>query len=204
MHFLDRLNIRFYHDDRLKEWEGHHAKVLGWSSTESQQSRFQTIYHALNFEQRSVLDLGCGYGDLKTFLDQRCQVAHYTGIDQQGSFIKQAKTLFSKQPNCRFFKADFSAVALPPADIVIASGSLNYRSRTKGYHPSLIKAMYRACHHAVAFNMLDSRHVSTGQLLASHHPEEVLQFCRSLCPASTLFSDYSQEDFTIVMMKQIT
>ncbi|MCG7495321.1 class I SAM-dependent methyltransferase [Vibrio sp. Of7-15] len=203
MHFLDRLNIRFYHDDRLKEWEGHHAKVLGWSSTESQQSRFNMIYQALNFERKSVLDLGCGYGDFKTFLDQRCQVAQYTGIDQQGSFIKQAKTLFSHQSNCRFFKADFSAVALPPADIVIASGSLNYRSRTKGYHPKLIKAMYRACHHAVAFNMLDSRYVSTGQLLAAHHPEEVLHFCRTLCPTTELLTNYSQEDFTIVMMKQV-
>ena len=86
VHLLDRLTIRFFHDERQKQFSGDHARSLGWNSTESQFLRFKTIANALSFENKRVLDLGCGYGDLKTFLDMSCCVKSYVGVDQQSSF----------------------------------------------------------------------------------------------------------------------
>lgn len=201
MHLLDRLTIRLFHDERQKQFSGDHAKSLGWSSTESQFLRFKTMAQAINFEQKTVLDLGCGYGDLKTFLDMSCTIKRYIGVDQQGSFIKQAKELFKHQSNCEFIKADFSATTLPRADIVVASGSLNYRSRNKTYHAKVIREMYEKAEEAVIFNLLNSEHFSSSSLLEAHDPQQVLNYCLRLCPNSELITGYSDEDFTIVMRK---
>lgn len=202
VHLLDRLTIRLFHDERQKQFSGDHARSLGWNSTESQFLRFKTIANALSFENKRVLDLGCGYGDLKTFLDMSCRVKSYIGIDQQSSFIKQAKKQFEQQGNCEFIKGDFSSGKLPNADIVVASGSLNYRARNKTYHAKVIRDMYEKAEEAAIFNLLDSKYVKNGRLLEAHDPEQVLNYCLSLCPNSQLIKDYSDEDFTIVMRKK--
>lgn len=199
MHLLDRLTIRLFHDERQKQFSGDHARSLGWSSTESQFLRFKTMTQAINFEQKTVLDLGCGYGDFKTFLDMSCCIKSYTGVDQQSSFIKQAKLLFKHHTNCEFIKADFSATTLPKADIVVASGSLNYRARNKTYHAKVIKDMYERAEVAVIFNLLNSKHFTSSSLLEAHDPQQVLKYCLSFCPDSELITDYADEDFTIVM-----
>lgn len=201
MHLLDRLSIRLYHDERLKQYAGDHARSLGWNSTESQFLRFKTIAQAVNFDGKSVLDLGCGYGDFKTFLDMSCTVESYTGVDQQGSFVKQAKKHFEHQHNCAFIKGDFSSTKLPTADIVVASGSLNYRARNKTYHAKVIRTMYEKAEEAVVFNLLNCHHFKETNLLEAHDPQQVLNYCLSLCPNCELIDDYADEDFTIVMRK---
>ncbi|MEI6896630.1 MAG: class I SAM-dependent methyltransferase [Psychromonas sp.] len=174
---------------------------------DSQQERFQALCQPLDFTGKSILDLGCGYGDLKRYLDQSInqqvslnnKVASYLGIDQQHSFIKAARHHFKNSANTEFIKADFSNVVLPKVDIIIASGSLNYRSRQQTYHQKLITAMYEATRYAVAFNLLDSRYFTSGKLLVSHDPHEILKFCRSICTNSQLFDHYAKNDFTIIM-----
>ncbi|MGR6837739.1 class I SAM-dependent methyltransferase [Aliivibrio wodanis] len=201
MHLLDRLTIRLFHDERQQQYLGHNAKSLGWSSTESQFLRFKVIVESLDFDNKRILDLGCGYGDFKTFLDMSCTVNSYVGVDQQGSFIKQAKKHFQRQENSNFIKGDFSSLKLPPADIIVASGSLNYRTRNKTYHAKIIKAMYEKAEEAVIFNLLNRDHFAYSKLLESHDPEQVLNYCLSLCPNSKLIIGYADEDFTIVMRK---
>lgn len=201
MHLLDRLTIHLFHDERQKQFSGDHAKSLGWSSTEAQFLRFKTIANALDFENKLVLDLGCGYGDLKTFLDMSCCVKSYVGVDQQSSFIKQAKKQFEHQDNCEFIKGDFSSKKLPVADIVVASGSLNYRARNKTYHAKVIREMYEKAEEAAIFNLLNNKYFKKSRLLEAHDPEQVFNYCLSLCPNSQLITGYADEDFTIVMHK---
>ncbi|WP_028865599.1 class I SAM-dependent methyltransferase [Psychromonas aquimarina] len=207
MHLLDKLKIKFYHHKRLKKLGNNRARVQGWNSTQSQQNRFQALCQQLDFTDKSILDLGCGYGDLKQYLDQSIgrqgglnnKIASYLGIDQQNAFIKSAQHHFINSTNTEFIKADFSTSPLPKVDIIIASGSLNYRSRQQAYHQKLITAMYESARYAVAFNMLDSRYFTPGKLLISHDPQKVLKFCRSICTNSQLFDHYAKNDFTIIM-----
>ena len=96
MHFLDKLKIKYYHHKRLKISGNNRARVQGWHSMDSQQDRFQALCQPLDFTDKSILDLGCGYGDLKGYLDQQInqqvslnnKIASYLGIDQQNAFIK--------------------------------------------------------------------------------------------------------------------
>ena len=43
-----------------------------------------------------VFDLGCGYGDLKTYLNQKFSDFTYIGIDQMPEFIAVAQERFKK------------------------------------------------------------------------------------------------------------
>jgi len=207
MHFLDKLRIKYYHHQRAKVLLGDSARVQGWHSIEAQQNRFQALCEPLDLTNKSILDLGCGYGDLKRYLEQPInqqlitnhQIASYLGIDQHSAFIKSARQHFISTPNTEFIKADFSNRALPQVDIIIASGSLNYRSRQQDYLQKLILAMYASANEAVAFNLLDSRYFESGKLLIAHDPQEILSFCRSICVHSQLFDHYANNDFTIVM-----
>ncbi len=207
MHLLDKLKIKYYHHKRLKILGDNRAKVQGWHSIQSQQNRFQALCQPLDFTDKSILDLGCGYGDFKQYLDQSMvkqgstnnKITSYLGIDQQNAFIKSARRHFINSANTEFLKADFSTKTLPKVDIIIASGSLNYRSRQQDYHQNLITAMYESARYAVAFNMLDSRYFTPSKLLISHDPQKVLKFCHSICTNSQLFDHYAKNDFTIIM-----
>lgn len=46
------------------ELHGYSPLSLGWDSTQSQQVRFRKLISAINFDSKSILDIGCGFGDL--------------------------------------------------------------------------------------------------------------------------------------------
>ena len=207
MHLLDKLKIKYYHHQRSKMSGTNNAKVQGWHSYDSQQVRFQALCQPLELAGKSVLDLGCGYGDLKHYLDEisRAQpsannrIASYLGIDQQSAFVKAARARFANSANTDFINADFSNFSLPNVDVVIVSGALNYFSRELNYLYKLIAVMYESTQYALAFNLLDSRYFTSGKTLVAYNPNEVLSFCLSVCPNSQLFDNYAKNDFTIIM-----
>ena len=60
--------------------------------------------------------------------------------------------------------------------------------------------MYALCCKGAAFNLLDARHMKAHDL-QSHRPDEMLAYCRNLCPDCTLRDDYLDNDFTIWMRR---
>ena len=209
MHFIDKLKIKHYHHKRTKKFGDKGARVQGWHSLDAQQNRFQALCQPLDLMNKSILDLGCGYGDLKRYIDKLNSQQHtsnhnissYIGIDQHKAFIKSARLKFISTANTEFIKADFSSMTLPKVDIVMASGSLNYYSRDKHYLQKLIIAMYESARYAVAFNLLDCRYFTSSKLLIAHEPEKILALCRLICVNSQLIDHYENNDFTIIMKR---
>lgn len=207
MHLLDKLKIKYYHHRRAKISGADKARAQGWYSYDSQQVRFEALCQPLELTGKKVLDLGCGYGDLKHYLDEtnsrqlnaNNRIASYLGIDQQRTFVDAAKTRFVNSENTDFINADFSKMRLPNVDVIIVSGALNYFSREWNYLYNMITAMYERTGYAVAFNLLDSRYFTSGKTLVAYDPHEVWDFCLSLCPNSQLIDNYAENDFTIIM-----
>ncbi|WP_231109604.1 class I SAM-dependent methyltransferase [Vibrio nigripulchritudo] len=197
VNFLERLNVYFYHSDREKKWTEDPARILGWSSEQTQFARFSVFEKSLNLRDKSILDLGCGYGDLVHFLRVKQPIKHYTGIDFHKSFIKQAK--LNADDSMRFLHGNFAQMRLPVHDITIASGSLNYRSNNKNYLPTVIRAGFSASREAFGFNLLDSDYFREDRLLQAYDPKEVLSICRNLTDDVEIIRDYMEEDFTIIM-----
>ncbi|MDF2155331.1 class I SAM-dependent methyltransferase [Vibrio sp. CAU 1672] len=202
MKLIDRLRIANYHRKRSKQFGSQRAKVLGWQDEHSQVTRFEALSRACHFDGRSVLDLGCGFGDLLAFIEAgSMRPAEYVGIDQQRSFIREARRRQFVTP-ARFIRGDFSRMPLPQSDYVVVSGSLNYQSSQADHTAEMIKKMYQASNRACVFNLLDQAKLPNMQLLESHNKQGVLRYCRYLCPQSELIEGYSEHDFTIAMIKE--
>lgn len=200
MELIEKANIIHYHRHRIKEFSGT-VKSLGWKGEEGQLKRFEVLVQVADLNDCSIMDLGCGRGDLKGFLDERVSEFTYIGIDQMPEFIVEAKQCYGHLPNTEFYQTDFSAAELPEFDYVIASGALGYRSIHSAYYKEVIARMYASANYALAFNMLDRDTFPEHPLLVGHDVQEVEAFCKSLSPRVKLIQGYLVDDFTIFMYR---
>lgn len=198
MNLLEKVTIQAFHRKRL----GNDAITeLGYRTPESQQKRFESLCTWGDMTGCTVMDLGCGYGDLKPFLDTRFTGVHYLGIDFLKEFVEGARARYGQAPGTQFIEADFFTAGLPEVDVVMASGSLNYRSQNPAHPWEMIGRMWESAHKGVAFNLLNTANFPEHPLLCGYEPEAVLTFCRGLTSNTTLVSGYLPDDFTIFMYR---
>ncbi|WP_045396017.1 class I SAM-dependent methyltransferase [Vibrio campbellii] len=203
MKWLDRLRIAHYHRKRYKQFGADKARTLGWQDTFSQITRFEALCRDLHLDGASILDVGCGYGDLLAFIEQAGhRPSVYVGIDQQRRFIADSRRRLFQTEN-QFMRGDFSKLILPRVDYVVASGSLNYQSTNPNHTVEMIDKMYHAANLACAFNLLDEAKLPSMRMLESHNKEGILRYCKLLSERSYLIEGYSDHDFTVVMPKLI-
>lgn len=201
MDLIEKATILHYHRHRIGQFQPGTVEALGWRNMNSQQLRFQTLIKAGNLNGATILDIGCGYGDLKAFLDLHFSGFDYTGIDQMPEFITEARRRYDGHARTVFFQTDFSTAALPQFDYVFASGVLGYRCNNESFYTGMICKLYDSAGIALAFNMLDKNRFPPHDLLVGHDREAVLAFCRELSPRVGCFDDYLEDDFTVLMYR---
>ncbi|MBE1160670.1 class I SAM-dependent methyltransferase [Dyella acidiphila] len=199
MHLLEKAAVLQYHRRRLGD-PGRCA--LGWRTVDSQRLRFDALSRVGDLSGSKVLDLGCGYGDLKPFLDQRFADVAYLGIDHMPEFIEEARRRHGHLPRTGFVQADILNAVFPAVDYVLASGAMSYRCSNALYPYNLIRQMWDAAERGIAFNLLDARVFPPGSVLCGQDPEAILAFCRTLDPAAELVTGYVVDDFTVLMRRQ--
>jgi trans-aconitate methyltransferase len=198
MHLLEKAAVIQYHRCRIGEPK---LCALGWRSADSQRLRFDVLCRVGELGDCKVLDLGCGYGDLKPFLDQQFNDVAYLGIDHMPEFIDEARRRYGHLPRTGFVQADILNAVFPEVDYVLASGAMSYRSRNALYPYHLIRQMWETAKRGVAFNLLDANVFTATHVLCGQNPEAILAFCRTLDPAAELVSGYLSDDFTILMRR---
>ena len=139
MNIIEKHTIKQFHKDRIAQSNGNFAQAQGWKDKASQQVRFDAILSLAEFDDATILDIGCGYGELKIRLDENFANFKYTGIDQQPEFISYADQYFKGHQNTQFYNVDFANYQLPKADIIIASGGFAYHSSDDEYYFRMIK-----------------------------------------------------------------
>lgn len=202
MTLQEKATIMHYHRRRIGEFSIGSVRALGWTNEESQKRRFAALMEVGDLNGSSLLDIGCGHGDLKAYLDKRFHGFSYIGVDQMPEFIAEARCLYGQRPNCYFCQTDFTIQDLPHVDYVFASGVLSYRSKEKDCYFSMIEKMFEAADKALAFNMLDLARFPHHEFLLGHAPEKVLAFCQTLSPEVRLIKGYLEDDFTVLMYKE--
>ncbi len=99
-----------------------------WNSREFQRLRFEVLRGMVDLNGLTLLDAGCGLGDLCEHLRERnVQLARYVGVDGVPEIVEAAKRrqLPHAEFHCRDFVADADALRLGRPDVIFFSGSLN-------------------------------------------------------------------------------
>ncbi len=75
---------------------GYDVKTLGWGSVEQQEYRFaQTTSSEIDFKGKTVLDVGCGFGDYYKFLTKaEIPINKYIGLDINPCLISEAQKIY--------------------------------------------------------------------------------------------------------------
>lgn len=201
MDLIEKATVMHYHRHRIAEFQHGTVESLGWRGAHSQQVRYQVLAKVGDLNGKMILDAGCGYGDLKAFLDRQFSGFDYIGIDQMPEFIAEARKRYEGIERTTFYQTDFSTAELPQVDYVFASGVLGYRCKNDGFYTAMIGKLYNSARIALAFNMLDNQYFPQHDLLVGHDRDEILTLCRVLSPRVGCFNDYLEDDFTVMMYR---
>lgn len=196
---MDSLNdsgaIFNYHRDMAALHGAGSSLALGWLTARDQQVRFEALMGMGDLNGKTVLDAGCGYGDLFAYLSAQYQLAHYYGVEQIPELLDEAVKRYWERANVTFISRNFLNKELPVADYVFASGSLNYGSSDPGYIFNAITTLFEHCRVGFGFNLL--HRVAENGLLVAYDPEIILAHCHTLS-SKVIFKDgYAAEDFTV-------
>ena len=118
-------NIRQYFSNTLKD-HGPTSKGVDWNSLEAHEARFFQLTKILPLDQPfSIMDYGCGYGELINYLDKHhFPYSSYIGYDILEDMITAARDVFSSHARC-FFTSQLSEV--PEVDYATACGVFNMK-----------------------------------------------------------------------------
>ena len=177
------------------------VRSLLWEDRRAQEVRFEAIARSCPMDGLHVLDVGCGHGDLLTYLRAHGVFpARYTGVEAAGPSRRFAR--LRRQENVRIIAEDFvraPGVLDVGADAVVFSGSLNLLRSPEFYR--IVRLAWAATGQYLAFNFLDS-HVLTGaRWLRWHRRETVVRFAEGLARSVIVDHSYEDGDCTIVMRR---
>lgn len=185
-------------------------KSLLWKTRGAAHQRFRQFWAEIDFNNKSVLDIGCGFGEFGKFLLKRYKGVDYTGIDVVSEFIETAK---KEVPNGKFEVKNFNdstskTVTYHRSDIVIASGVLNSNIGNQlenlEYRKKAIKKMFSLTNDILAFNIAGCHPAPANKKNCNvwySDSLEILEYCTSLTHRVILRANYHPRDFTIFMYK---
>ena len=198
MDLLSRAHIIKYHNDSIKKFGVNSHQALGWRKKNEQLLRFKMLIEPSELNDCSVLDIGCGTGDLLAYLISNNIQCDYTGIDQIKEFITLAGEKYKNQNNTSFLLGDFWTADLGKYDYVLASGALSYRHADPNFIFKIIAHLFSLSKMAFAFNLLEKTDLKNGGLVA-YNKNEILGFCKKLSSNVILKDDYLEGDFRILI-----
>lgn len=174
------------YDKSAAEYGDSNRAVL-WDNAQSQYLRFYQLTKNLDIQdpEISILDVGCGNGELYRFLHFCGFRGVYTGIDINENLLSFARNKYCAE-NVSFLKVDLLSDSFEQNyDYVLMSGLFNANyGQDFFWICRFIEAMYRRCSKLTAFNMISTHvnyrdkglyYVSPGELL-SHVISNVTPF----------------------------
>lgn len=169
------------------------AKGVHWHSKERQYQRFEILMDYLKdeLEESSLLDVGCGYGDLiNYFQENNLYPKSYTGIDCEEIMCQNASKRF---PLSNFLRKDFLYDELPKADYYVCSGSLNILTKEEFLYG--IRQCFKQCEKGFVFNFV------TDSFIHGLSVFDIYIYCHTLTKDIKFQSGYIKNDHTFFLKK---
>jgi len=181
------------------------ARKVAWRTRFDQELRFENLLEALDDGDRSfsVLDVGCGLGDLHRYMRATGRDGGYHGIDIVPEMIAGAR---KRHPEASFAVCDILNQDPGRYDLVVCSGGLTVRTPDHdGFVRAMLERMVALADKAVAVNLQSTRAFASNPLAARDpdlfhvDPLAIYGVCRELCRWTALREDMLASDLTIYM-----
>ncbi|MBN1500983.1 MAG: class I SAM-dependent methyltransferase [Spirochaetes bacterium] len=176
-------------------------KFMDWESRDSQFSRFYVLLENICLQNKSILDIGCGLGDLYKFISTLNIPFEYCGMDFSSRCVEKCRRMFPEAEFIRkdifvdTFKDDFKKF-----DVVFCSGLFNLNVEN---NYDLLKyaltCFFKLSSEYVVFNLLSSKSNNKEDKYFYFNSSAVLEIVSGLPFSSVrIIEDYLDNDFTVV------
>ena len=201
-----RAQVAAYYSGKIAR---HGVTPMGvdWSCAPTQQLRFVQLLKVCDFSRPfSLNDVGCGYGALLQYLDDRHATTgiDYLGIDLSAAMIRRARRRWAGRGDAHFMLGHASPRV---ADFTVASGVFNvkldcridlWRQLTAQALTNMRDTSRRGF--AVNFMTFRPHHEATHPGLFRTLPDEWISYCETRLGLEVeLVSDYGMHEFTLLI-----
>jgi SAM-dependent methyltransferase len=198
----DQEKIAEKYSMRYEEF-GYSPKSLFWNKGK-QNLRFNILTSQFELEGKSILDIGCGFGDLTQFLEQKTTNYSYFGIDITKAFIIEANKRFANE-KIHFKHGDFLNENIEENfDIAIASGTFNIKFENEDNYTfveSVIKKALSFCEIGIAFDFISDKVDFRDSQTFYYAPERVLSIAYKYSRNIIVRNDYMPFEFALFVFK---
>ncbi len=203
LHDADKDNL-IRRNQRNYEKYGYSPLSLDWNKGK-QDIRFEILTSMLHVQSgASVVDVGCGFGDLLPYWRQ-LSAGKYIGVDIVQEFIEEARQIHKDETDAQFLLADFlSESFLENADFFLASGTFNYMFENTSNYKFIENSMKKAFAHAnagLAFNFLSDKVDWKYDNAWYSNPSVILEMAYGLSRNVCLRNDYMPFEFSVAVFK---
>lgn len=198
------MSILDFIQKKMKDSLSKHAlgepQALHWGHKKSQEIRFEQFLKLYDFTNKSILDVGCGFGDFYDYLIKNgIKPQLYCGLDIQEDIISYNLKKFKDNQKTQFVCEDLLKFKKDLYDVVIASGTFNFY--TEGW-PEFVKSclikMKTLSHSCFIFNLEDKDQIpKENQKSYLLSKKEWETFFYSLDENVVILDGYHKSDFTV-------
>lgn len=208
---LNKKSLKSYYQELFHTY-GDSPHSVQHVSKAAQNVRFLIFINEIS-KTSSVVDLGCGLGDMLEYFRSNGFEGEYLGLDFVPEFINTAKQKFSNDSKARFEEFDIYHDPFPEGiDHVLISGVFNNKIEDNlSFLRLAISKSFASCNKSVIFNALTSYVEYEDPILFYVNPLSLFdEFKRSLTPLITLKHDYVTKEngfpyeFTMCLIKGST
>jgi SAM-dependent methyltransferase len=188
---------------------GANSEGVDWGSNEANVLlRYQKMLDVLRPSEPTptLLDVGCGYGGLLAFANDRRIELQYTGIDFAQNMIEWAQ---SNQTTGKFIHGDFIEHDFGSRfDYVVCNGILTQKLDAAGlamdqFAAQLIRKMFSLCTIGIAFNVMSTKVNYFSNNLYYRNPAELFSWCLSeISSHIKLDHSYPLYEYTLHIYRQ--
>lgn len=211
---IDKLYLEKVQTDAIKRYNERYEKIgvspktLGWGSLEHQLERFRTINKNCDLNRKTIIDLGCGFGDLYRYLKEKNIDVEYIGIDINSHFIDFCKKNYPEQKfYCKNIMIEDVDIV---ADVVISLGTLNFKLEDDlnyEYSKIFMEKAFNMSRDKIIVDFLSDRITSSyprEDFVFYHSPQKIFDYAMNLSENVLLIHNYKpipQKEFMIIIEK---
>jgi SAM-dependent methyltransferase len=168
-------------------------------SAAGQSYRFRKLFEIGDLNDASVLDVGCGLGEMYPALLRRYPRARYEGID---IVLEMVAAAGRKYPEVAFRAVDLLSKSIPERyDFVLLSGVFNNAmADATGYLENLVERAWSLATRGLAFNFLPIHVNFTQPTMAYHDPARVVDFSLRRLSRKVRFEHHYQRCDAVVFV----